>query len=81
GSLAYEPWPTFDPVLVRDEVVTIGVQVNGKSRGAMSLAVDATLEVAKETALSDARIRSFVGGKAIKKVVYVPGKILNLIVA
>ena len=42
ASLAYEPWPSFDPALVKDDAVEIGVQVNGKVRGSRSLPVDAT---------------------------------------
>jgi leucyl-tRNA synthetase len=79
-TLAYEPWPAFDPALVVDNEIEIGVQVNGKARSAMTLAKDAPLEVAQGLALADARVAALVEGKTIKKWVYVPGKILNLIV-
>ena len=77
--LAYEPWPEFDAVLVKDDVVEIGVQVNGKARGSVQIAVDADEETAKAAALGDARVRAFTDGKTIKKVIYVKGRILNLI--
>jgi leucyl-tRNA synthetase len=80
-SIAYEPWPSFDPALVRDDVVEIGVQVNGKTRGTIRLAVDADEATARETALAEPRVRPHVEGKTIKKFVYVKGKIANLIVA
>ena len=80
ASLAYEPWPAFDPALVRDDVVEIGVQVNGKVRGAVSLAVDADEASAREAALADPKVRAHVEGKTVKKLVYVPGKIVNFIV-
>ncbi len=79
NSLAYEPWPTFDPALVKDDVVEIGVQVNGKVRGAVMLAVDADEATAREAALADAKVAPHLAGKTIAKVIYVRGKILNLI--
>jgi leucyl-tRNA synthetase len=78
--LAYEPWPEFDAALVKDDVVEIGVQVNGKARGSVQIAVDADEETAKVAALADAKVKPFTDGKAIKKVIYVKGRILNLIV-
>lgn len=79
-SLAYEAWPTFDAALVKDDVIEIGVQVNGKVRGAISIAVDADEPTARAAALAQEKIAQQVIGKAIAKVVYVPGKILNIIV-
>ncbi len=80
SSLAYAPWPQFNPDLVREDVVEIGVQVNGKVRGAVILAVDADEATAREAALAEPRVRANVEGKTIKKVIYVKGKILNFIV-
>jgi leucyl-tRNA synthetase len=79
-SLAYEPWPTYDPALVKDDVVEIGVQVNGKLRGTLRIAVAATADEARAAALAEANVAAHVAGKNVKKVVYVPGKILNFIV-
>jgi leucyl-tRNA synthetase len=81
ASLAYEPWPSYDPALVVDDVVEIGVQVNGKVRGTITIARTATQEGAEEAARADEKIRAHLDGKAVKKVVYVPGRILNFIVA
>ena len=80
-SLAYEPWPSFDPELVKDDVVEIGVQVNGKLRGTVQLAVDATQDAALAAANEVANVATHLSGKTVKKVVYVAGKILNIIVA
>jgi leucyl-tRNA synthetase len=79
-TLAYEPWPTFDASLVKDDVVEIGVQVNGKARASVTIAVDADEETAKAAALADPKIQVFTTDKTIKKVIYVKGRILNLIV-
>jgi leucyl-tRNA synthetase len=80
-SLAYEPWPTFDPARIVDSEVEIGVQVNGKLRGTIRIAKDAPEEVAKAQASADPKIDAALQGKTLKKLVYVPGKILNFIVA
>jgi leucyl-tRNA synthetase len=80
STLAYEPWPVFDPALVKDDVVEIGVQVNGKARASVSIPADADEETAKGLALAEEKLKPFVEGKAIKKVIYVKGRILNLIV-
>ncbi len=79
-SLAHEPWPAFDPALVKDDVVEIGVQVNGKARASVAIAADADEAAAKAAALADPRVASFTEGKTVKKVIYVKGRILNLIV-
>ena len=65
---------------MKDDVVEIGVQVNGKARGSVQIAVDADEETAKAAALADPKVQQFTDGKAIKKVIYVKGRILNLIV-
>ena len=79
-TLAHHEWPKFDPALVKDETVEIGVQVNGKVRGSVKLAVAATQEEAVAEARKDPKVNGFVEGKTIKKIIYVPGKILNFIV-
>jgi len=78
-SLAYAPWPQFDPDLVRDHAVEIGVQVNGRVRGTVTLALDADVETATAAALAEPRVASHLEGKKVRKVIYVKGKILNFI--
>jgi leucyl-tRNA synthetase len=79
-TLAYEPWPEFDPALVRDETAEIGVQVNGKLRGTIKIAVDADEDTARSAALAEERVRAHVEGKTVKKFIYVKGKIVSFIV-
>lgn len=79
-SLAREPWPTFDPAKVVDDVVEIAVQVNGKVRSTMRVAIAEAEKDVLERAHLDEKVKSHVAGKTTKKVIYVPGKILNLIV-
>jgi leucyl-tRNA synthetase len=80
ASLAREPWPEFDPALVQEHEVEIGVQVNGKLRGTITIPVDADEGTAREAALKEERVRAHVEGKPLKKFIYVKGKIVSFIV-
>ncbi|WIA22710.1 hypothetical protein OEZ85_001117 [Tetradesmus obliquus] len=80
GSLAYEPWPEADESLLVVDTVNLPVQVNGKMRGTVEIGVAAEQAAAVEAALGLNTVKKFTEGKEIKKVIYVPGKILNLIV-
>jgi leucyl-tRNA synthetase len=79
ASLAYEPWPSFDEELCRDEVVEIAVQVNGKVRGRITIAPDTTEEDVRRQVESEPNVMHHTAGRPIKKFLYVPGKIVNLI--
>jgi len=72
-------WPTFDPSLAAEELATIAVQVNGKLRGTIRVAQGTGQDAAVAAALADAGIAKFVPGVP-KKVIYVPGRLLNLVV-
>jgi leucyl-tRNA synthetase len=78
-SLAYNPWVQYDEELCVDDTVSIGVQVNGKARGSITIAADADEDVAISLAKEVERVQVQLEGKDIKKVIYVPGRILNLI--
>merc|ERR1711871_687475 len=79
-SIAYEPWPTYDEVLCEEKTVTMGVQVNGKVRGQIQVPKDADQAQARELALAEENVQKFVGGKEIKKFIYVPGRVVNVVV-
>jgi leucyl-tRNA synthetase len=72
-------WPTFDPAIAAEDLVTIAVQVNGKTRGTVQIAVGAGQEAALAGALADQTIAKFVAGPP-KKVIFVPGRLLNIVV-
>ena len=72
-------WPTFDPALLVDNEVDVVLQVNGKVRGKVRLPVDASQEDAMAAAMADAGIAKFVTGE-IKKVIFVPKRLLNIVV-
>eukprot|EP00797_Seminavis_robusta_P026846 Sro497_g154690.2 (922) ;mRNA; r:2475-5625 len=79
GSLAYQPWVEFDEELCVDDTVTMGVQVNGKVRGEITVAKDADEDSAVAAAKEVERVTAQIEGKDIKKIIYVPGRILNFI--
>jgi len=74
-------WPAYEPALCEDDEREIGVQVNGKVRGRVMLSVTATEDEARNAGLGDPNVAKFTDGKTLRKVVYVPGKILNFIVS
>ncbi|WP_338636411.1 leucine--tRNA ligase [Spirobacillus cienkowskii] len=73
-------WPSFNPELTQDNEIKIGVQVNGKHRGEICLAVNASQEEAVATAMQNANVRSLLEGKPIKKTIYVANRILNFVI-
>jgi leucyl-tRNA synthetase len=80
-SLSYAPWPKFDPALLVESEIELPVQVNGKFRDVIKIAVDADNATIEATAKSSEKVASFIAGKPIKKVIIVPKKMVNLIVA
>ena len=80
-SIAYESWPTYDPSHLVASTVKIAVSVNGKMRNVLELPADVTQEAAEEAAKNDPKVKPWLEGKTIRKVIFVKGKILNLVVA
>jgi leucyl-tRNA synthetase len=73
-------WPKYDAALAKEEEVEIPVQVNGKLRGRVLVPADADQALVEQRALSDEKIKVAIAGKKIVKVIFVPGKLLNLVV-
>lgn len=72
-------WPEADAALAKDETVTIAVQINGKLRNTITLPADADKELTEQTALNDDKVKAFLTDKTIRKVIVVPGKIVNVV--
>ena len=80
GSVLLAPWPSsLEAALEKDELLIV-LQVNGKLRSKFSVAVDTDEEIIKQMALEDERVKKFTADKEIKKVVYVKGKLVNIVV-
>jgi leucyl-tRNA synthetase len=78
-SVAQQSWPVADPVWLVDAQVTVPVQINGKLRGTVVVATAASQDDVVAAALADPKIRGWIGDRAPKKVVYVPGRLVNLV--
>jgi leucyl-tRNA synthetase len=78
-SIHQAEFPAYDTLLAKDDVVTIGVQINGKVRGDITLGPDATQAEAMELVTADASLVEKVGDATITKIIYVPGRILNIL--
>jgi leucyl-tRNA synthetase len=80
-ELADCPWPAWDAEAIIDEEILVVVQVNGKLRSRLSVAANEDGEKIKQLAMADEKILAFTEGKEIRKVVYVPGKLVNIVAA
>jgi leucyl-tRNA synthetase len=78
-SLAYEPWPTYDDALLVEEEVEMPVQVNGRLRGRVTVPTDADEESITAAAHAEPNVETHLAGKTIRKVVLVPGKLINIV--
>ncbi|HKX07738.1 MAG TPA: class I tRNA ligase family protein, partial [Stellaceae bacterium] len=78
--LAEERWPVADPALVAEERVTIAVQVNGKLRGTLELPRDTETAAAESAALALPTVARHLDGRAPRKVIIVPNRIVNVVV-
>jgi leucyl-tRNA synthetase len=80
GNLLRAPWPKYDAALAKEEEIEIPVQVNGKLRGRVVVPADADQALVQERALADPKVKAAIAGKRIANVIFVPGKLLNLVV-
>jgi leucyl-tRNA synthetase len=78
--IAYAEWPAFDPGLARDETITIVVQVNGKKRDELQVSRDIGKEELERLALASENAQKFIAGNLPKKVIVVPGRLVNIVV-
>ena len=79
-SVFAQPWPAYDFALTKDEFVTIAVQVNGKLRASIDLSPDLPEKDVQDRALATENVQKFTDGKEIARVIFVPGKLINIVV-
>ena len=80
GTMTYTAWPEYDEAKTVDKEIEIPVQVNGKLRSVLKIAADADKDTILAAAKADAKIVAFLDGKVPVKEIFVPGKMVNLIV-
>jgi leucyl-tRNA synthetase len=74
-----QPWPQVDPAALVRDTATLAVQVNGKLRGTIELPVNAGKDEAEALARAQPQVRQFLEGMTVRKVIVVPGKIVNIV--
>jgi leucyl-tRNA synthetase len=80
GPLIDQPWPKVDKQALAQDTYEIVVQVNGKLRGHVSVPANSDEATVREAALADERVRKFMGGKPPRRVIVVPGKLVNVVI-
>ncbi len=80
GSMAYEPWPAYEAALAKEEAVEVAVQINGKVRARLTVPSDVDAKGLEAAAMADEKVKALIGGKTVRKVIAVPGRLVNIVV-
>ena len=80
NTLAYEPWPRHEESLLKAAEIEVPVQINGKLRGKVNVPAEIDKAGLEKAVLADEKIQVQIAGKTIRKVIVVPGKLVNLVV-
>ncbi len=78
-TIAYEAWPAVDQSKLQDDQIEMPVQISGKTRGKITVPASADAKMIEELALKDERVAQMIEGKTVRKVIVVPGKIINIV--
>ena len=79
-SVHNQPWPEWNAETARRRAITLVVQVNGKVRDKLEVAPDISQDEAREAALQSERVRAMLDGKTVRQTIFVPGKLVNLVI-
>ena len=80
GSIHMTDWPSYDEEMTQDETFTLVIQVNGKVRERIEVSSDISENEARYLALENPRVASFTGESTVQKVIYIPGRLVNIVV-
>jgi len=80
GTTGFTAWPKFDPELIKDETVNLVVQINGKLRATISVPAEISQDEAMNLARENDNVKKWLEGKEITKIIFVPGKLLNIVI-
>ncbi|MBI5557927.1 MAG: leucine--tRNA ligase [Deltaproteobacteria bacterium] len=80
-DLSHSPWPSFDPEAIKEDFITLVVQINGKVRSKLQVAADCDEDTVKEKTLADDKVQKFIDGKTIRKMIIVNNKLVNIVVS
>ena len=81
GTLAHEPWPDVVEEYLKEDEVEIAVQVNGRVRGSVRVSPEASKETVLELARAEENVARYLHNGDVKREIYVPGRIVNFVVA
>lgn len=79
-SIFLEKWPAYDPKLIKDEEIELVIQINGKVRDKILVDADISEKEAKKMAMGSEKIKVYIDGKSIKNIIFVKGKLVNMVV-
>ena len=79
GTIAYEGWPAYDEAKLKDDEVEIVIQINGKVKHKLLVPINTNKDVLEQIAMDDDKIKEQIDGKTIRKVIAVPGKLVNIV--
>ena len=79
GTIAYEGWPAFDEAKLKDDEVEIVIQINGKVKHKLLVPINTNKDTLEQLAMDDDKIKEQIDGKTIRKVIAVPGKLVNIV--
>ncbi|MCA9582628.1 MAG: class I tRNA ligase family protein, partial [Myxococcales bacterium] len=79
GLAMLEPWPDYDETMLKDDTVEIPVQIMGKVRARLSVAADLDKKALEAAAFADPKVQELIAGKTVRKVIVVPGRLVNIV--
>ena len=79
-SIHEEKWPEYKPELCEEKTFNLVIQVNGKTKGSVKMDAGTTEEEAKAKALAEEKVKQAIAGANIKRVIYVPGRLINIVI-
>ena len=79
-SLTYEPWPVYNAALAKESQVEVAVQINGKVRTRVTVPADVDAKGLEAAALADEKVKELIGDKKVRKVIAVPGRLVNIVI-
>lgn len=81
-SVHQQPWPTYDPAFFKEEAVAVVIQINGRFRDAITVTKEQSMDqkYIEESAKKSEKVRKFLAGSKVRKVIFVPGKLINFVI-
>jgi len=79
--IAYQPWPTYDESQLVEDTIELPVQINGKVRAKINVAADADNATVEAVAKADEKVAAAIADKTVRKVIVVPGRMVNIVVS